>query len=130
MRVRALAAAELDRAEGALEHARAAARAGAPPDQVEHLAYVVSQRAALADARAAERVARSEIGKLQRALGQALAHGRLQRDRQARAPLERAQRERAPVQEDQRTRAPLEADRREHASVQEDQQARAPLERA
>src|SRR5918996_580156 len=128
-RVRALAAAELDRAEGALEHARAAARAGAPPDQVEHLAYVVSQRAALADARAAERVARSEIGKLQRALGQALAHGRrLERDRPARAPLEQDQRQRTAVQDGQQAGAPLGQNQQQPGSVQEYEQARAPLE--
>src|SRR5919106_913665 len=129
MRVRALAAAELDRAEGALEHARAAARAGAPPDQVEHLAYVVSQRAALADARAAERVARSEIGKLQRALGQALAHGRrLERDRPARAPLEQAQRQRASVRENEQVPTALHEVQRERAAVQKNEQAHAPLE--
>src|SRR5918996_399286 len=128
-RVRALAAAELDRAEGALEHARAAARAGAPPDQVEHLAYVVSQRAALADARAAERVARSEIGKLQRALGQALAHGRrLERDRPARAPLEQAQRQRASVRENEQVPTALHEVQRERAAVQKNEQAHAPLE--
>lgn len=133
-RVRALAPAELDRAEVALEHARAAARAGAPPDQVEHLAYVVSQRAALAEVRAAERVARSEIEGLQGARGQVLAHRRLEQDRQARASLgQRDQQPRAPLEEgqqaraslgqrDQQTRAPLEDDQQDRASLEDDQQ--------
>jgi hypothetical protein len=146
-RVRALAAADLDRAEVALEYARAAARAGAPADQVEHLAYVVSQRVALAEARAAERVARSEIGKLQRALGQVLAEGRLEQSEPARAPLRDDQRRRAvgamgperdrqawassaqrdgragaPSGEHQQERFPAEQDRRERASVQQDEE--------
>src|SRR5918994_561568 len=137
-RVRALAAAELDRAEMALEHARAAAEAGAPPDQVEHLAYIVSQRAALAEARAAERVARAELGKLQRALGQPLTNGPRQQGHRISASREQDQRARAWVQEDRPARAPLEEhqrarawmeqDRGKAAAVQEDQQARAPLE--
>jgi Domain of unknown function (DUF4398) len=143
-RVRALAAAELDRAEVALEQAGAAARAGASPDQVAHLAYVVSQRAALAEARAAERVARSEIGKLQRALGQVLAHGRLEQEGQARGqPRREVQRERAlaqigleqdrqawasSAQLDQQANAPLEEDQYERGSVQQDPQTRAPPE--
>jgi hypothetical protein len=152
-RVRALAAAELDLAETALENARAAAGAGAPPDQVEHLAYIVIQRAALAEARAAERVARAELGKLQRALGQALAHGPRQRNQRISASREQHQQIRAPLKEDQQTDASvqedrpappllegasvqedrpapplLEQDQRERASVQEYRQARAPLE--
>lgn len=68
-RVRGLAAAELDRAEVTLERARAAAEAGAPASHVEHLAYVASRQAALAEAHAADRVAQAEIEKLQGALG-------------------------------------------------------------
>jgi hypothetical protein len=142
-RVRALAAAELDRAEVALEHARASARAGAPPDQVEHLAYVVSQRAALAEARAAERIARSEIGKLQHALGHVLADGRLARGGFTRTPLRNHQHIRglgqarleqdrparaSPAQPDQQADVPLEQDQHERGSVQQGQETRAPLE--
>jgi Domain of unknown function (DUF4398) len=126
----------------ALEHARAAAWAGAPPDQVEHLAYVVSQRAALAEASAAERIARSEIGELQRALGQVLADGRLEQGRFTRTPLRthpqrrglgqaRLEQDRlawaSPAQRDQQVEVPLEEDRRERASVQQEQETRAPL---
>jgi hypothetical protein len=68
-RVRALAAAELDRAEVALEHAEAAAKAGAPANRVDHLAYLASQQAALAEAHALDRVAQAEIDMLERALG-------------------------------------------------------------
>jgi outer membrane protein OmpA-like peptidoglycan-associated protein len=68
-RVRGLAAAELDRAEITLERARAAAEAGAPASHVEHLAYVASRQAALAEAHAADRVAQAEIEELQGALG-------------------------------------------------------------
>src|SRR5918995_3842521 len=110
-RVRALAAAELDRAETALEHARAAARASAPPDQVEHLAYVVSQRVALAQARAAEGLARAESGKLQRALGQAVAHGPPGQDQQISVSRERDQQIRTPLKEDKQTRARVQEDR-------------------
>jgi Domain of unknown function (DUF4398) len=142
-RVRALAAAELDRAEVALEHARAAAWAGAPPDQVEHLAYVVSQRVALAEARAAERIARSEIGKLQGALGQALADGRLERGGFTRVPLrnhpqrrglsqKRLEQDRparaSSAQQDQQADVPLEEHQHERESVQQEQETRAPLE--
>jgi Domain of unknown function (DUF4398) len=143
-RVRALAAAELDRAEVALEQAGAAARAGASPDQVAHLAYVVSQRAALAEARAAERVARSEVGKLQRAFGQAVAHSRLEQDGFRRASL-RNQRQRrglgqavleqdrqawaSSAQPDQQADRPLQDDRHERASVQTDQGTGVPLNR-
>ena len=76
-RVRALAAAELDHAEVALQEARDAARAGASPDQVEHLVYIVNQRAALAEARAAQQVARSEIQMLEGALDQVLVQRRV-----------------------------------------------------
>jgi Domain of unknown function (DUF4398) len=107
--VRARAAAELDRAEAALEQARAAARAGASPNQVEHLGYVASQRAAFAETRAAERVARSEIGKRQRALGQALVHGRPEQAEKTRAPVGGAPTVRAlaqaRVEEDRQPRA-------------------------
>lgn len=76
-RVRALAPAELDLAETALEQAGAAARAGAPRAEVEHLAYVASQRAAFAEARAAAQVARSETRLLRRALGQVASEARV-----------------------------------------------------
>jgi OmpA-OmpF porin, OOP family len=56
-----------------LERARAASRAGASAEQVDHLAYVASQRAAYAEARAGAEVARSEIAVLQRALGHVIA---------------------------------------------------------
>jgi hypothetical protein len=68
-RVRALAPAELERAEVALAHAEAAARAGAPAASVDHLAYLASRQAALAEANALDRVAQAEIARLQRALG-------------------------------------------------------------
>lgn len=70
-RVRALAPAELELAEIALEQATAAARAGAPPGQIEHLAYVTGRRAAFAEAHAAAQVARSQTRVLKRALGPA-----------------------------------------------------------
>ena len=131
-RVRALAAAELDRAEVALQEARDAARAGASPDQVEHLMYIVNQRAVLAEARAAQQVARSEIQMLEGALDQVLAQRRLgqgrqrqasfpARDRQPRAPLQVPAR--APVAEDPQPQMPLQA----AASLQEPQQAQLPL---
>ena len=142
-RVRALAAAELDHAEVALEEARAAARHGAPPDQVEHLAYIVSQRAALAEARAAERVARSEIEMLQGAPDQPLGQERLERGRrgrasppprdrqrrapapdQARAPLEEAQSARAAPREAQEARPSLQENQEAHPLVQEGEEAR------
>jgi Domain of unknown function (DUF4398) len=127
-RVRALAAAELDRAEVALERARAAARAGASPDQVEHLAYVVSQRAALAEAHAAERIARAEIGQLQRALGPGFAHGRRPRARQMDAPLGEERTQRASAQQDQQAGAPPRQDGRQALFPQKDQQTPAPLQ--
>jgi outer membrane protein OmpA-like peptidoglycan-associated protein len=71
--VRALAAVELDRAEVTLQRAEAAATAGAPASHVDHLAYAAGGQAALAEAHAADRVARSEIEVLQRALDQLLA---------------------------------------------------------
>jgi outer membrane protein OmpA-like peptidoglycan-associated protein len=72
-RVRALAAVELDRAEVTLQRAEAAATAGAPASHVDHLAYAARGQATLAEAHAADRVARSEIEALQRALDQLLA---------------------------------------------------------
>src|SRR5918996_617660 len=51
-RVRALAPAELDLAEVALQQAEAAALEGAPASHVDHLAYVASRQAALAEAEA------------------------------------------------------------------------------
>jgi outer membrane protein OmpA-like peptidoglycan-associated protein len=145
-RVRALAAAELDRAEMALEQARAAARAGAPRDHVEHLAYIVSQRAALAEARATERVARSELAKLQRRLDQTTVRGphhsdqrvgaSRQQDQPARvwrqehaqaSALLKESRDGAAMQDDQ-ARAVLDENRWELASAREDPQKRAPLE--
>ena len=101
-RVRALAQAELDLAEIALEQAGSAARAGAPPAEVEHLAYVASQRAAFAEARAAAQVARSETRLLRRAMGQAEVETRLE-DQKTR-PLARKGRGPAPQEEDQRQR--------------------------
>jgi hypothetical protein len=126
-RVRALAAAELDRAEVALQDAREAARAGAPPDRVEHLVYIVNQHAALAEARAAQQVARSEIEMLDRALVQ----GRSERGRQRRASYPaREQQPRAPLQ--LQARAPLAEDRQAQmplrAPLREARQAEAPLQ--
>jgi outer membrane protein OmpA-like peptidoglycan-associated protein len=72
-RVRALAAVELDRAEVTLRRAEAAATAGAPASHVDHLAYAARGQAALAEAYAANRVARSEVEVLQRTLDQLLA---------------------------------------------------------
>ena len=107
-RVRALAQAELDLAEIALEQAGSAARAGAPPAEVEHLAYVASQRAAFAEARAAAQVARSETRLLRRAMGQAEVETRLE-DQKTR-PLARKDRGPAPQEEDQRQRVSAAAD--------------------
>ena len=107
-RVRALAQAELDLAESALEQAGSAARAGAPPAEVEHLAYVASQRAAFAEARAAAQVARSETRLLRRAMGQAGVETRLE-DQKAR-PLARKDGGPAPQEEDQRQRVSAAAD--------------------
>jgi outer membrane protein OmpA-like peptidoglycan-associated protein len=85
-RVRGLAAAELDRAEVTLQRANAAAEAGAPASHVEHLAYVASRQAALAEAQAADRVAQAEIEVLERALDQLVADAPaddLRREREA-----------------------------------------------
>jgi OOP family OmpA-OmpF porin len=103
-RVRALAPAELNLAEIALEQAGAAARAGAPPAQVEHLAYVASQRAALAEARAAAEVARSETELLRRTLGQAAFEAPAE-DRQKGQRPQEAKQAGAPLEEDQGPRA-------------------------
>ena len=145
-RVRALAPAELDRAEAVLEQARAAARAGASPDQVEHLAYVVQQRAALAEARATERVAQSEVDGLQRALDQVVPHGRLERvgrgssvlrARQPRALQEQAraaredERQQGPkrpsIEGDQPTSVTLEPNQQAPGTLADPQQARASI---
>jgi outer membrane protein OmpA-like peptidoglycan-associated protein len=108
-RVRALAQAELDLAEIALEQAESAARAGASSAEVEHLAYVASQRAAFAEARAAAQVARSETLLLRRAMGQAAVETRLQG--QKTRPLARKDRARAaPQEEDQGQRMSAAAD--------------------
>jgi Domain of unknown function (DUF4398) len=72
-RVRALAPAELDRAEVALHQAETAALAGAPAGHVDQLAYFATRQAALARAQALNRVARAETEALERALGPALA---------------------------------------------------------
>ena len=128
-RVRALAAAELDRAEAVLEYARGAARAGAAPDQVEHMAYIVKQRAALAEARAAERVARSEVEELQRALDRVVAHKPPVQDRHSRTPR-KAQQDRASVAQDEPARSPLEQDQRQGGWGAEERQTRGPLEQA
>jgi Domain of unknown function (DUF4398) len=134
-RVRALAAAELDRAEVALQDARAAARAGASPDRVEHLVYVVNQRAALAEARAAQRVARSEIAMLEGTLDHTLAQGRVQPSRHRQASFPAGDRQpRAPLQDDARTpwaedqQAPsrLPVSRQDEAPLRELQQAQSP----
>lgn len=143
-RVRALAPAELNLAEMALEQVRAAAGASAPQDQVEHLAYVVSQRAALAETRAAERVARSEIDGLQRALDQVLAHGRPDPSRHTRSPLRGKQQRRVlgqvgveqdrqvaapPPQRDQQGQPPQEENQQEHAPPEQDPQELPTVER-
>ena len=128
-RVRALAAAELDRAEAVLEYARGAARAGAAPDQVEHMAYIVKQRAALAEARAAERVARSEVEELQRALDRVVAQKPPVQDRHSRTPR-KAQQDRASVAQDEPARSPLEQDQRQGGWGAEERQTRGPLEQA
>jgi hypothetical protein len=110
-RVRALAAAELDHAEVALQEARDAARAGASPDQVEHLVYIVHQRAALAEARAAQQVARSEIQMLEGALDQVLVQTRLGQSRQRQASFPARDRQpRAPWAEERRAQAPRQAE--------------------
>ena len=84
-RVRALAAAELDRAEVILQRAQVAAEAGAPASHVDHLAYAASRQAALAEAQAADRVAQGEIEALQEAFDRLLAETpeRLREDRAA-----------------------------------------------
>lgn len=106
--VRALAPAELDLAEVALEQAGAAARAGAPRAQVEHLAYVASQRAALAETRAAAEVARAEARLLRRSLDQAdlvraagerRLRSSFQQSAQSRAPRAKPDRQNAPERE-------------------------------
>jgi hypothetical protein len=152
-RVRALAAAELDRAEVALQDAREAARTGASPDRVEHLVYIVSQRAALAEARAAQQVARSEIEMLDRVLVQgrpepsrqrrASFPARDQRPRatvqlQARSPLAENRQAQMPPQAPQpiqalsekprQADAPLQQSRHADAELQESRQADAPLQ--
>jgi hypothetical protein len=144
-RVRALAAAELDRAEVALQDARSAARAGASPDRVEHLLYIVTQRAALAEARAAQQVARSEIEMLDRALVQVRPEQSRQRrasfpardqqpratvQLQARAPLAENRLAQTPPQAPQQMRAPLQQFRQAAAPVPEAQQADAWLPEA
>lgn len=108
-RVRALAPAELNLAEIALEQAGAAAGARAPRAQVEHLAYVASQRAAFAEARAAAQVARSETRLLRRALGKSAIEARLA-DQQTRPPSRQDQQPPAPPQQDQRQLASVEDD--------------------
>jgi hypothetical protein len=125
-RVRALAAAELDRAEAALQEARDAARAGVSPEQVGHLVYIVNQRAALAEARAAQQVARSEIQMLEGALDQVLVPGRLgpSRQRQASFPArDRQPRAPGPVH----ARGPSADDQPAHSQLQPPRQAGAPL---
>jgi hypothetical protein len=125
-RVRALAAAELDRAEAALQEARDAARAGVSPEQVGHLVYIVNQRAALAEARAAQQVARSEIQMLEGALDQVLVPGRLgpSRQRQASFPArDRQPRPPGPVH----ARGPSADDQPAHSQLQPPRQAGAPL---
>jgi hypothetical protein len=125
-RVRALAPAELDRAEVALQEARDAARAGASPDQVGHLVYIVSQRASLAEARAAQQVARSEIQMLEGALDQVFVRGRLGPGRQRQASFPARDRQpRAPVQV--HPRGPLADDQPAHSQLQPPRQAGAPL---
>jgi outer membrane protein OmpA-like peptidoglycan-associated protein len=109
-RVRALAPDELDLAESALEQAVAAARAGAPRAQIEHLAYVAGQRAAFAEARAAAEVARSETRLLRRALGPAAIEARVE-----------GRHRRAPSREDQDRSAPVDAQTR-HAAVAADRE--------
>ena len=109
-RVRALAPDELDLAESALEQAVAAARAGAPRAQTEHLAYVAGQRAAFAEARAAAEVARSETRLLRRALGPAAIEARVE-----------GRHRRAPSREDQDRSAPADAQTR-HAAVAADRE--------
>jgi multidrug efflux pump subunit AcrA (membrane-fusion protein) len=84
-RVRALAAAELDRAEVTLQRAREAVAAGAPASHVSHLAYAASRQAALAESQAADRVAQAELESLQRALDQLLADAPADRRRPDRA---------------------------------------------
>jgi OOP family OmpA-OmpF porin len=64
LRVRAYAAAELDEAEQALARASAAWQANATADEVDHLAYLAEQRAAIARARAMERRGQHEIDAL------------------------------------------------------------------
>ncbi len=134
-RVRALAASELDRAEVALQVARDAARAGAPPDRVEHLVYIVNQRAALAEARATQQVARSEIAMLDRVIVQGRPEQSRQRrasfparDRQARAPLQLQARP-SPA-ENRPAQMPPQAPQQAPALWQESRQADAPLREA
>jgi hypothetical protein len=114
-RVRALAPAELDLAEIALEQAGAAARAGAPRGQVEHLAYVASQRAALAEARAAAAAARSETSLLRRSVAQA-ALEEPQKDRRKRPLAQKARPASAPLAEEKTVRAPPPEEHAAHAA--------------
>jgi hypothetical protein len=152
-RVRALAPAELDRAEVALQDARAAARTGASPDRVEHLVYLVNQRAALAEARAAQQVARSEIEVLDRVLVQGRpeqspqrrasfpardqqpratvhlqAHAPLAENRQAEMPPQAPQPIQALLEEPGQDDAPLQGSRHADARLEESRQADAPIQ--
>jgi OmpA-OmpF porin, OOP family len=52
---------QLEESEAALERAESAAKGGADQDELDHLAYLAEQRAAVAEAIAAERVALAEI---------------------------------------------------------------------
>lgn len=72
--VRALAAFQLDQAEIALARARAAWEDNQAGVEIDHLAYLAGQRAVIAHARAAERIAHEEIKALNAELEQ------LQRD--------------------------------------------------
>jgi OmpA-OmpF porin, OOP family len=71
--VAARAPAELLESERALEHAESAFASGAEQDEIDHLAYVARQRAALAQALADERVALAETEELNEQLEDDLA---------------------------------------------------------
>lgn len=72
-RVRALAPRELDDAEVALALAGDMLETGAGGEWVDHFAYLAARRAALAEARATERIARARVAALDRELDRAWA---------------------------------------------------------
>ena len=92
------AARRADHAEVALQEARDAARAGASPDQVEHLVYIVNQRGACRGMRCAAG----------RPIGNPDARGRARSGPRSDAPRESRQRQASFPARDRQPRAPAE----------------------